>query len=156
MDILFVVFVIVVGWLFLTHYVLYAETGVWYYLFTLLGAFSGLLYLFVRGRWEFAGLLILIGPILVFAGLAFTVTFGAHRELERLQASPWKGILFGSVPEHLRKQPVARRNGILLSSVSLLSALIVFEGGMLAVALNFAVIGVIAAIYSLWRTCRQG
>jgi hypothetical protein len=153
MDILFV---IVVGWLFLTHYVLYAESGVWYYLVTLLGAALSFSYFFVRDSWEFAGLLILIGPILLIAGLASTVTFGANRELARIQASSWKDLLFGIVPEHLRKGSAERRNGILLLSLSFLFALVVFQGGRLATALNIAVIGVVAAIYSFWHRRRKG
>lgn len=155
MDILSVIFVIVVGWLFLTHYGLYAHTGVWYYLVTLLGAALSFSYLFVRDRWEFAGLLILIGPILLFAGLASMVTFGANRELERIQASSWKDIFFGIVPEQLRQGSIDRRNGILLSSLSLFFALIVYQGGWSAIALNFAVIGIVAAFYSFWRARRN-
>jgi len=155
MDTLFVVFVMVVGWVFLTQYGLYVETGVWYYLVTLLGAALSLSYLFVRDTWEFAGLLVLIGPILFVAGIASTVTFGANRELERIQVSSWKDILFGSVPEHFRKRPTERRNGILLSSLSFLFAFIVYQGGWLAIALNFAVIGVVAAIYLFWRARKR-
>ncbi len=156
MDVMDVLFVIVVGWLLLTHCVLYAERGVWYYLVTLSGAALSFSYLFVRDTWEFAGLLILIGPILLFTGLASTVTFGASGELERIQASSWKELVFGIVPEHLRRGSIEKRNGILLSSLSLLFAFMLFKGGNIAGALNLAVIGLVAAIYSFWQGRRKG
>lgn len=154
MGILFVLFVIAIGWLFLTYYVLYAYTGVWYYLLILCGAALSLSYLFLRDRWEFAGLLILIGSLLLCTGIAWILTFGASREVERLQASSWKGIFFGSIPERFRKGLVDRRNGVLLSSLSLFFALVMFKGGNTAMALNFTVVGIVAGIYSIWVTIR--
>jgi hypothetical protein len=155
MEVLFVLFVIVVGWLFLTHYILYAHTGAWYHLLILLGAALSFSYFFARSRWDLAGLLILLGSILLSAGVVSILTFGANRELERLRASSWKDILFGGVPQHLRTGSIDRRNGILLCSLSLLFAFVLFKGGHVSGALNLAVIGVVAALYSFWRTRRK-
>jgi hypothetical protein len=155
MDLPYLTLAIIFVWLFFTHYGLYAYTGAWYYLVTLSGAALSVSYLLVRDRWEFAGLLISIGRILLAAGVASTITFGARCELKRLRASSWKGGLLGSVPEQMRKQPIDLRNGIMLTSLSLFFAFILYKSANTLMAINLAVAGVVAAFYSLWCLRRK-
>jgi hypothetical protein len=153
MDILFAV---VIGWLFLNQYNLYTQTAAWHYFVACLGAFLSLLFFAVRDSGDFAGILILLGPILVFAGLASAVSFGGKLEVERVQGSSWKDLLVGQVPAHLRKRALGERtSGILLASFSLFAALIVFLGGKLSFALSLTVIGVVYAIYSFRHASRS-
>lgn len=148
MDLLFE---IMVAWFFVIYYLIYMKTGGWYYLLTSLGAALNLLYLIVSGNWEFAGLLVLLGSTLFFVGLASTLTFGAKLERERMQASSWKELLVGRVPEHLRRQgPSERKSLTILSFVFLLSALITFEAGKPGLALDLVAIGIVTGIYSLF------
>lgn len=156
MEIMNIVFLIVVGWLLFTNAGLYVGSGIWYYLIILLGAALSFSYGFVRDVWEFAGLLILIGPILIAAGAASAFTFGAKRELERVQASSWIELVFGIVPQHLRTGSIDTRNGIVLSSLGLFFALMLFVGGNVAGAINLAVLGVVAAFYAIWCIWKKG
>ena len=144
-----IIFAMPFGWLFLTQYSLYVQTGAWNYLVTSLGALLNLLFFVVRDTWEFAGLLFLLGSILFAVGLASTLTFGGKLEIDRLHVSSWKDILIGRAPAHLRKGgPSERKDTILTSSLCLLSALIAFLGGKLVMALNLTVFGIVYAIYA--------
>jgi hypothetical protein len=143
---------ILIGLIFLHQQRLYGETGTWHHLVISSGALLIMLYLGVRDL-EYARLLAIMGWILISAGLAWMATFGSKSEIERLNVSSWKDIVLGRTPVHLRKEgPGDRRKMGVLSPMFLFSAFIFFLGGHRVMALNFAVYGIVVAIYSLWRS----
>jgi hypothetical protein len=141
-----IVFTVLLGWFCISYASVCFQTKSYGAFFVFLGALATLFAMRLTIYRELAKILLLIGRVSFWGGLAILATFERDREIERLRNSSWASILLGRVPEHQRKEPLLGAVTI-GCSVSTLLALFFFTIGDNSGAISCAVIALVFGVY---------